>query len=103
MILSIVIYLVILAVLWAYFKNWPQRSTKVRKLMIWSPVLRIVMMLWLSSCLWNITYFNGLVHNGFSTVNYDLEHPKVKGKGNIVRRILVGLDTRFVTNPLTIT
>ena len=71
----------------------------MRKMVIWSPIFRIILMLWFTSWLWNLSYFEGLVNNGFATKNYNLENPMVKGKGNIVRRLLVGLETRYPTDP----
>ena len=64
--------------------------------MIWSPVFRIIMMLWFTTCLWTVTYFNGEVLKGFEEENLGLENPKVKGKGNNLR-MLVGLETRYPT------
>ena len=64
---------------------------------MWSPVFRSIMMTWFATCLWTVTYFHGAT-GGFYQENLDLANPKVKGKGNNLR-MLVGLDTKYPTNP----
>ena len=85
-------YFVVLGVCWALWKNWPNakgmRST--RRLLLWSPVFRIVMMTWFATALWVFSMYNGYNQN-----EYNLENPKVIGKG--VGRQLGALDTKYPT------
>ena len=97
LVFGIVVYFVVLVITWSVWKNWPKKSSHLRKMVIWSPILRLVMMLWFTACLWNMSYFEGLVNKNFATKNYDLENPKVKGK----QRLLVGLETRYPTGAVS--
>ena len=96
MVLSLVIYFSILGVCWAIWKNWPNASgmMKTKRLLLWSPPFRCLMMTWFASALWVFTFFHG-ASDGFYSLIYDLKSPRVKGKGN--GRLLGGLDTKYPT------
>ena len=96
------VYGIVFIISWGVYKNWPRKesTTHMRKVVIWSPFFRIIMMLWFTTCLWTLTYLNGEVLKGFEEENLNLENPRVKGKGNNLR-MLVGLDTRYPTQVKT--
>ena len=98
---SIILYILFFFITWGIWKNWPTLESTIHlgKIVIWSPIFRIIMMFYLTSCLWTVMYFNGLYIGGFGfSSHYDLDKPTVYGKGNNYRR-LVGLDTRYPVEP----
>ena len=96
MIFSILIYLFVLGVSWGIQKNWPKTKgmTTTRRLLVWSLFFRCLMMTWFASAIWVFTFYHAAV-DGFKNEKYDLENPRILGKGN--GRQLVGLDLKYPT------
>ena len=59
MIIGIFVFLIALAFTFGLWKNWPKSKIVVnlKKKLIWSPILRIIMMTWFSTALWTSTWF----------------------------------------------
>ena len=55
------VYTVIIGIVWAGWKKYPQHELvqKSRKMLIWSPILRCLIMTWFGTALWTLTYFHG--------------------------------------------
>lgn len=80
------------------FKSVDRRG--MRKILIWSPLLRCLLMTWFGAALYEMTFIFG-AFDGFKSKHINLRNPRVIGKGNNLRRNLVGLDTRYPTEPET--
>lgn len=60
MVESVILYGVVLLTTFGIWKNWPKaKSVKsFKKLLIWSPIFRCIMMTWFATALWTMTWFN---------------------------------------------
>ena len=97
---SVFSYWLIFGACWIIWKIWIKdgdRKRGMRKILIWSPLFRCLLMTWFATALYEMTFIYG-AFSGFKSDNIDLKNPKVKGKGNAYR-MLVGLDTRYPTEP----
>ena len=89
-------YFVVLGVCWAIWKNWPKKKGMMttKRLILWSPLFRILMMTWFATALWVFTFYHGAA-DGFYSKIYDFVNPRVNGKGN--GRFLAGLQDKYPT------
>ena len=67
MIFSLICFSTILALTWGVRKNWNTGGSikHFKRLMVWSPFFRCIMMTWFATALWTFTWFHASV-DGFS-------------------------------------
>lgn len=80
-------------ILFGVWKNWPKNKQvkHLKKLVIWSPILRCIMMTWFATAIWSMTWVNSST-GGF---NYAV---KIQPRGRMLdQTYLQGLASRYPT------
>ena len=65
MVFSFVLYFLILGIFLVSSKKWPE-VLKIKRVFIWSPLFRCIMMTWFATALWTFTWFHS-ANDGFKT------------------------------------
>lgn len=71
MIFSIVVYCIVLGIFMIVSRRW-EEVLEMKRVIVWSPILRCLMMTWFATALWTFTWFHSF-NNGF-------ENEKIRGQ-----------------------
>ena len=107
MVFFAVLYLVVLAGTWGAWRRHSKSKTlnKMKRKLLWSPILRCLMMTWFGTVMWTLTYFHGSV-GGFTEDESMAPASDPQATRRMLgqpdtHRALVGLDETYNAYPNT--
>lgn len=88
MVFSIICFSTVIALTWGVRRNWRRNRTvkHLKRLLIWSPILRCIMMTWFATALWTFTWFHASV-DGFKDEDQNLTDRRRGTKGGARRLV----------------